>query len=273
MLPKGSWIHSSRNYKVIDNILFAELRDNNGNWIKNKIALDINSEYNNCNGLFNCHKINNNNLNKLFKNKWCILLTTAINVNDNQNEINYRKNLYLYQINKWLNNTNYFIYIVESTGNGNFFDNIKNKNINRINVISLKLEKSSSSSILEAISIKAAMNYILTTNEGKECTHILKVTGRYFLNNIQYVLENKNQKLDVYIQIYTNHKIKWQNTEYYGIKKELLIPMVENVIQNGDLMEKNFYSFIHNNNLTKNILGPFDNNIRRGGDKMLINKL
>ena len=184
-LPFGSWINSARNYQVTNNVLYAELKDNLGFWHKNKIFIEFNKYYDNRNGYFYKHIQSQQNYNP---NKWIILLTTAINVN-NQKQIDYRKKLYLQQIEQWLNNTNFFIFIVESTGS-DFFNDIKNKNSNRIDVISLNLEKSNSSYILEAQSIKYAMNFILNTNIGQECTHILKVTGRYFLNDIQDTLHN-----------------------------------------------------------------------------------
>ena len=77
----------------------------------------------------------------------------------------------------------------------------------------------------------------------------------------------------IHYTIYTNHNKKWQNTEYYGIRKELLIPMVENVIQNSNLMENNFYNFINNNKFKIITLGPFNNNIPRGGDGIIITNL
>ena len=117
------------------------------------------------------------------------------------------------------------------------------------------------------------MYYILNTNIGKDITHILKVTGRYFLNNIQNSLDNLNTDLDFYIQIHTNHKNEWQNTEYYGIKKELMIPLVNNVIENQLLMEYNFYKYINQKHFNLSTLGPFSNKIKRGGDKLIIYKL
>lgn len=212
-----------------------------------------------------------NKNNSVKMNKWCILLTMAIDVN---NEINYRSKIYLEQIEKWINNTNYFIFIVESTGHSFIFNEIKNKYNNRIYLISLNLIKNSSSSILEAKSIEYAMNIILNTNIGQNVTHILKVTGRYYLNNIQEILQNIFQDIDIYIQIHTDHNIKWQNTEYYGIRKELLIPMVENVIKYSYYMEHNFYDFIFiNNNFEITNLGPFFNKIPRGGDGLIIPNL
>jgi len=200
-------------------------------------------------------------------NKWCVLLTTAIGASD----IEYRKELYLMQLKKWVTRTNYFIFIVESTGHGDFFKPMKDKYPDRIDIISITLFPSTNSSILEAHSINHAINYIRQTNI--DITHILKVTGRYFLDNIQNSLENAIPNLDFYIQIHTNHTIKWQNTEYYGIRKNLMIPMVNTVIQNSNFMEYNFYEFIHQPYFKSTTLGPFHNQIRRGGDNMLIENL
>jgi hypothetical protein len=261
-LPGGTWIKSSRNYRVVNNVLYAELKDIRGNWHKHQLIIEYDKCYDNINGRFVDQKIG--------KNKWCILLTTAIGAG---NDIEYRKKLYLIQLEKWVTNTNYFIFIVESTGNGDFFNKMKYKYPDRIDIISINLEKNSSSSILEAYSIKYAMNHILETSIGNDITHILKVTGRYFLDDIQNSLENVIPNLDFYIQIHTNHNIRWQNTEYYGIRKNLMIPMVNNVIENKKLMEHNFYNFINQNQFNLTTLGPFHNQIRRGGDNMLIENL
>ena len=256
MLPSGSWIESSRNYRVENNVLYAELKDIHGKWIKNNVLIEYDN-YDNMNGQLVPQKVN----------KWCILLTTAIGLSD----IEYRKELYLMQLEKWVTNTNYFIFIVESTGNGDFFNTIKDRYQDRIDIISIRLAPSTSSSILEAQSIKCAMNHILQTNI--DITHILKVTGRYCLDTIQNSLENVTPNLDFYIQIHANPTIQWQNTEYYGIRKNLMIPMVDTVIENSAHMEHNFYMFIHQPQFTSTTLGPFQNEIRRGGDNMLIENL
>lgn len=258
MLPSGSWIETSRNYRVENNVLYAELKNIQGNWIKQQVWIEYNKYYDNING-----KLVPQNI----KNKWCILLTTAIGASD----IEYRKELYLMQLEKWVTNTNYFIFIVESTGNGDFFNPMKDKYPDRIYIISICLSPSPSSSILEAHSINYAMHHILQTNI--DITHILKVTGRYFLDDIQNSLENVTPNLDFYIQIHANPTIQWQNTEYYGIRKNLMIPMVDTVIKNSKHMEHNFYTFIHQPHFTTTTLGPFHNEIRRGGDNMLIENL
>jgi hypothetical protein len=269
---EGSWINSSKNINLENNVLSADLRNSHGNWIKNKIFVEFNKHYDNCDGAFYGHCKHHTNNGE--KNKWCVLLTTAIKVHDeNENETNYRKQLYLEQLQKWIDNTNYTIFIVESTGNGIFFDEIANQYSDRIRLVPLKLEKSTSSSFLEAKSIKEVMHFMQTTTDADKFTHILKVTGRYFLNNIQCVLENTVQGADVYVQIHTNHDIRWQHTEYYGIKKELLLRLAEDVIQTVNFFEKSFYSFIVSNNLKISVLGPFKNNIKRGGDKLVLEDL
>jgi mannosyltransferase OCH1-like enzyme len=50
-LPKGGWIHSSRNYYVTKgNILHAECRRMNGSWNKNDVMFNINDDLNNDDG-------------------------------------------------------------------------------------------------------------------------------------------------------------------------------------------------------------------------------
>ena len=51
-LPKGGWIHSSRNYYVTKgNILHAECRTMNDAWITNDVIFNINDDLNNHDGI------------------------------------------------------------------------------------------------------------------------------------------------------------------------------------------------------------------------------
>ena len=202
-------------------------------------------------------------------NEWIILLTTAVNVNG---ESEYRKKLYKTQILKWLKNTSYYIYVVESTG---IHLNITHE---RLKFISFELPTMQFSSQCEARSRGEARSMLYLLDQIKDdanfinCTHILKVTGRYFLQNINNVLNKCTHNLDVYIQHHYNHNIKWQNTEYYGIRKNILNNFLLTVLNEG-LIEHKFYDFIIKNKLTFSRIGPFKNNIERGGDKMLIRYL
>ena len=217
-------------------------------------------------------KFNSDNIiEPINKNNWIVLLTTCIypqlkkidGTEYSEKEINERKELYLTQINRWLNETNLQIVVVDSSGYK--FTEIKNK---RLTVINLNIDnKLNSSSQYEARSIIYAVNKMEEMNMINDCTHILKVTGRYFLENIEDILNNTEQELDLYLQIHRNDDLKIQQTEYYGIKKDLLIPMLEPIINEG-LMENNLYDYSLNYNCTK--IGPFKNDVRRGGDNLLL---
>jgi len=201
-------------------------------------------------------------------NEWIVLLTTCLNPGNKNdlNEIRYRMELYNYQIKKWLNETNMRIVVVESTGY-NFPDIIND----RLTVITFKFDKQyNSSSQYEARSIIYAINQIKDMDFYIKSTHILKVTGRYFLENIETVLNNSEQDLDLYLQYWRDDSIRWQNTEYFGIRKELFTQMVEPILNDG-LIEHCFFDFSVNKKYC--FIGKFPNNIRRGGDKMLFKEL
>jgi hypothetical protein len=69
-----------------------------------------------------------------------------------------------------------------------------------------------SSSQYETHSILYALNAIKDTDFYKKCSHILKVTGRYFLKDIEQHLYSEDK--DLYLQ---KHRIDtWQNSEYFG---------------------------------------------------------
>lgn len=200
--------------------------------------------------------------------KWIVLLTSCVKTNNsNDIDIYNRKNLYRKQILKWLKYTNLNIFIVESSG-----WNFPYINYPRFHVITFNiLERSNSSSINESLSILYALDYLKNTNNDyyNECDYILKVTGRYFLENIEEKLYELKNNSDLYLQIHRNINIKWQNSEYYGIKKDLLYEFVSTL--NNNLMEHHLYNF--SLNYKYEILGPFDNNIPRGGDKLIIRNL
>ena len=102
-----------------------------------------------------------------------------------------------------------------------------------------------------------------------EYNYILKVTGRYFLKGIEYHLKKVT---DVDIVLQKHCKTNWQNSEYFGGKREVISNFIETVLDKG-LMEERLYDFIVKNKLTFKRIGPFPNNIRRGGDNLLIKNL
>lgn len=203
--------------------------------------------------------------------KWIILLTTCVsptlntNIKSN-NEMEERKNLYIKQINRWLNETPYYIYVVESSGYD--FPEIKH---DRLKVFTfIPSNKYSSSSQYEAASIIYAIENLEEEEEYKKSNFILKVTGRYFLENIENVLKNINKEKDIYIQIHRNDSDNWQNSEYYGMSKKDLQEFIQTVKDNG-IMEKKLYEYTKNKNYQQ--IGPFKNNVKRGGDGLVLEDL
>ena len=209
--------------------------------------------------------------------KWVILLTCCIQHNNNSNddkEVKDRTELYLQQLNNWLSKTKFMIYIVESSNNGHVFNNLKEKYPDRLNIVTFNQKELypgwGSSSLLEAASLKHAMDEIIKNTDS--CTHIFKVTGRYFLEGIEEKLYNINVSDDtIFLQKHVNHKIKWQNSEYYGMKKEFMCDFIKFVFGSIQYMEHNLYTFVQKKHTI--VFGPFKNNIARGGDKLVIKNL
>jgi hypothetical protein len=201
-------------------------------------------------------------------NNWIILLTTAVtNFNNTMQYSDYRKQLYNYQILQWLKRTNYKIVVVESSGYD--FPDIIDE---RLHKVSFKFNTGlPSSSQYEAQSILNALNDIKNTDFYNNCTHILKVTGRYFLDNVEQHLNRQPQDKDLYLQKHRNDSSKWQHCEYFGIRKELF-PIFLNSVKDIGLMENRLWDFSVNNKSYCHI-GYFSNNIRRGGDHLLIKNL
>jgi hypothetical protein len=57
-LPKGSWINSSRNYRIENNFLITECKNIQGQYIKNKIKIEDNQTLTNINGKLVSNKKN-----------------------------------------------------------------------------------------------------------------------------------------------------------------------------------------------------------------------
>ena len=131
------------------------------------------------------------------KNKWLVLLTTCVKTPSNSiaDQI-YRIAIYKQQIHKWLKNTNYHIVVVESSG-----CDICNHIIGHERLHSYKtiITNCGSSSQSEASSMLYVLDQIKNEDFYIHCTHILKVTGRYYLQNIEHILENYSlYKYEIY---------------------------------------------------------------------------
>lgn len=235
----------------------------NQNKMKNKIILNNIQMQNSINKINKLNKLKN-------KNRWVVFLTTAVNV---KNESDNRIQLYNSQIMQWLNNTNFYIYVIESTG---YEFNIQH---DRLKCISFNFPNCGSSTIGEANSLLYLFNEIKNDEHFINCTHVLKVTGRYYLKNIEYDLNNRCiNGLSTYLQYTHDYNIQWQNTEYFGIDKNLLENFLLTILNHdpasyNNLMEHKWYHFIFDNKLSYQRIGPFENNIARGGDGIIIKNL
>lgn len=207
-----------------------------------------------------------------FENKkWGILLTMCVKTDTiayPTYDHAYREELYPAQVSRWLDETNLPIFVVESSGNGQIFDKFKDNK--RFSVVSFTQKTVSSSSEGESASMKFLLSELESSNDKnfQECTHILKVTGRYFLPGIEEALRNAESNVDILLQIHKTEN--WQNSEYFGMSKSLLHQFIDSYPEGG-IMEEYLYSFTQNRPRTT--LGPFENSIARGGDKAVLKEL
>ena len=202
------------------------------------------------------------------KNKWIVLLTMCVNPNqldidpstDANEKINYRKELYTNVINNWLEKTSLPIYVVESSGYN--FNDIKN---DRLVVFTFNGDPQPNSSIAEAKSILYALEQL--ENYDINYTHILKVTGKYYLDNIESTINMLPYDYDIYTQQHCNHEWKQQNTEYYGIKKDLYYEFANTC---GYNMESHMYHFMTNKQIARFPI-TFSNNIAKNVGDIITN--
>lgn len=201
-------------------------------------------------------------------NKWIILLTMCVkpnqqdrNTNENIDDVvNYRKELYKSVIRRWLEYTNFKIYVIESSNYN--FDEIKH---DRLKVFAFDGEPQLNSSIAEAKSIVYALDKL--KNEDQDYTHILKVTGKYFLDGVVQTLSVIPDDYDIYTQQHINNDWRQINTEYYGIKKDLYYEFANTC---GYSMESHMFEFSKNK---KTFIFPktFSNDVKRNDGNIIFN--
>lgn len=186
------------------------------------------------------------------KNKWIILLTTFVGDDES------RKKIYFNSIRKWLDNTSCDIFLVESSGYS--FPEFSNES--RLYVYTFQQQTIKNTTHGESLSILNILEDIKNHPKYVECTHILKVTGRYYLDGIEYALNNTDPYKDFYLQIHRYDDKKWQACEYFGIKKEYMKEFMYS-ITDEDVLEKKLYEFSSDKDFTT--IGPFPNNVHGGG--------
>jgi len=201
-------------------------------------------------------------------NEWVVLLTTCVEpFNAKEDEIKYRTKLYKTQIQKWLNETKLPIFVVESSNNTDIFKELNDPD-NKVTYYTLLANDTTSSSIGELKSLKYALENMKKNERYIKSKYILKVTGRYFLNDIENAINKLQKGQDLYLQ--KHRTTDSQNSEYYGIKKDLFDEFI-NSYDKELSMENNLYNFSLNKKI--DFFEPFNNDIPRGGDKITIQQL
>jgi len=213
---------------------------------------------------------------------WIVLLTWAIRPNTYrthqtlsiEQEMEFRQQIYQRQLTRWLNETPFSIVVIESTGS---ILSLPNHSSSRLTLIQCNLSAlydSTSSSFYEAKSILYAMERIPTIFPN--ATHILKVTGRYYLDSVIPQLKwmtLTNPTIDLCLQHFFNISEESLNTEYYGIRMDHMIPLMNCCLHPLIPMEKALYKYRKEHHLTSFVFHPFFNDIPRGGDNQILNPL
>lgn len=166
-----------------------------------------------------CHPLDTSYINK-DPLKCCILLTMYIGGNDKKRKI------YLHRINRWLNETSFDIYTVESSGE---LLNINHPRLKQFTFLQGDKHKGNST-ILERNSILKAYNYF--QNDFKKYDIIFKITAKYFIPSLESLI--KHIKPDTELLVQNIHKnilniINVQNTEITGYRTNIIYDITSGI--------------------------------------------
>jgi hypothetical protein len=139
----------------------------------------------------------------------------------NKNEAEYRKKQYIDAINLYIKYSNTPLYVVDSSG----YSFPEYKDNNKIHVFSYDLNSAYNGYInktpMEAISILKAYDYFKLNR----FDNIVKITGKYYIPNIDRYLNNMDKNAYYYVQsVYHKKKNRYtyQSTEIFGFKSSLI---------------------------------------------------
>jgi len=165
----------------------------------------------------------------------CILLTTTVYINttdylNDYNSPDSRLQLYIDTINDYINYTNLTIYVVESSNYS--FPEFKNNP--RVKVFTFKTDNKikcndCSATPYEAESILKAFNYF----DLKRYDKIIKVTGKYYIPNMETLIKNIPADADIFFQNTNENMLGKQNSEIFGCKTKFLPEIMNKIIENS----------------------------------------
>ena len=188
-----------------------------------------------------------------------LLMTTTVNVFENvswlsQKNKEERLKMYGKKIMKWVNKSKLKIVVIENSDH-KFNDLIKHTN-NRFEILSFKYTKEQKE-IMDKYQAKGqheifAVQYACNNSKLiKDCDFLIKITGRYFVPNLEKILNyelNKNPKID-----FIRQSSLWRNMnrcELVGCSKNNINKLFYFPLKN-DMMEQEMMDRMIN---SKNIL-------------------
>jgi len=172
-----------------------------------------------------------NFINYVNPNKICIILTTVTKPVIGYGNEQERIDMYNQVINNYLQNTNIDIYVVNSSGYN--FPNFQNNP--RVFIYSFVQENKNIlrfASYYEANSILKIYDHFNL----QKYSYIIKITGRYFVSNIEDIINSIPEDTDLIFQ-YTHSKLLIkinQNSEIFGCKSIYLKEIMNKIIKNSN---------------------------------------
>ena len=219
-----------------------------------------------------------------------ILLTSCINPTissqtgkDKKNEKEERLKLYDSVIQKYLNNTKYTFYIIESSGTTELMKKYKDEK--RIKYFSFfKKNKyffdnihNYSTTGFEAYSILKAFNHFKFHKFNK----ILKITGKYYIPNLESIVSDFQDEADIYVQNTYSKEDKYQRCEVFGMKSKYCTGIMIDLIRQITIFEEYLFNLYHEHENNKNpplkaqrmIAIKLDTKVKRAGDGAIVTSL
>jgi hypothetical protein len=211
-------------------------------------------------------------------NNACILLTTTVNIKttDYLNPYNQpasRLAIYKTAIDKWLANTDFTIYVVESSNYGfpEYRNNPRVKVFTFVSDLDINC-KHCSATPYEAESILKAFNHFKLNRYQK----IIKVTGKYYIPGMDKLIKDIPDTADLYFQNLHDDERKIQNSEIFGCRTSLL-PTVMKLIIDNSYINMNFESTLYSIQSRYTIYRfppiALETPIKRSGDNKIMDSL
>ena len=243
---------------------------------KNKIKVLKNEEIDSCFTKYprGLTKIYHRKLEKVFPNKFTLLITTCVNPKSHctKESNEYRLQFYRMTIRKWLDNTNLPIIIVENSGYS--FPEFQNTRaiIISFNEDEIGMQPFPTSTSYEAISIlTASARDVFVKTE-----YIIKITGRYYLPDLEKTLIGlQDMNESIIYQSIRDSVARRQNCEIFGFKKEYCERIYAPVLYNKSEIEMHLFDIHESLNTSHYRFGPLylDQEVTRGGDEKVMKVL